>query len=113
MASVNHQQLKGQSMTNRQSAESPTKVKAVFTICNDKGLHTRPATELVRCTARFRAQANLTYKSVTVNAKSLLGILMLAAGKGAKITIEAEGADAHQLVEAVTALAQSGFNIRY
>lgn len=113
MSLANHQNTKGKSAANGQSLETPAKAKAVFSILNDKGLHTRPATELVRCTSRFRAQAHLSYQGMTVNAKSLLGILMLAAGRGAKITIEAEGLDAHQLIEAVLALVQNRFNIRY
>lgn len=113
MTLANQQKHKGQTPTKLQPVEAPAKVKAVFTVHNDKGLHTRPATELVRCTSRFRAQANLTYQSMQVNAKSLLGILMLAAGKGSKITIEAEGYDAHELVNALLALAQNRFNTSY
>ena len=55
------------------------KAKAVFVVLNDKGLHTRPSTELVKCAANFNAQIHLSYRNYVVNAKSLLGILMLAA----------------------------------
>ena len=69
------------------------KVKDSFIVVNEKGLHTRPSTELVRCAATFKSQVTLFYQNLSVNAKSLLGILMLAAARGAKIQIEAIGDD--------------------
>jgi phosphocarrier protein len=89
------------------------KVKAVFTVLNDKGLHTRPSTELVKCAANYQAHVQLSYRDYIVNAKSLLGILMLAAERGAKIGIEAVGIDAEAVVAAILALAKNRFNIRY
>ena len=80
---------------------------------NDKGLHTRPSTELVKCAAHFNAQIQLSYRGYVVNAKSLLGILMLAAERGAKIGIEAIGEDAEKAVRAILTLSQNKFNIRY
>ncbi|MCI5052159.1 MAG: HPr family phosphocarrier protein [Simkaniaceae bacterium] len=90
-----------------------TKLKSTFTVLNDKGLHTRPATELVKCTSGFKAQINLCYQKLTVNGKSLLGILMLAAARGAKITIEAEGDDAAEAIRALVELAKNKFYIKY
>ena len=87
--------------------------KFFFTVVNEKGLHTRPSTELVKCASLFKADIQLTYQDLTVNAKSLLGILMLAAAKGAKIQIEAEGEDAEQAVTSITQLAEDKFNIKY
>jgi phosphocarrier protein HPr len=89
------------------------KIKDVFVIMNDKGLHTRPATELVRCASTFKSTITLNYQDLVVNAKSLLGILMLAAAKGAKIHIEAEGDDASDAVGAILNLAKERFNIDY
>lgn len=89
------------------------KAKTIFSILNDKGLHTRPSTELVKCAARFESHIELSYRDFVVNAKSLLGILMLGAEKGAKISVEAIGSDAEKAVKALEALAQSGFNIKY
>jgi len=89
------------------------KSKAVFTVLNDKGLHTRPSTEIVKCAANFDAAITLTYKDETVNAKSLLGILFLAAERGAKITVEAEGPDAEAAVAAILKLANTRFHIKY
>lgn len=89
------------------------KVKDTFTILNDKGLHTRPATELVKCVSNFKCQVFLHFGELSVNAKSLLGILMLAASKGAKIRIEAEGDDAGACVAAVLELAKKKFHMKY
>jgi phosphocarrier protein HPr len=84
-----------------------------FIIKNDKGLHARPSTELVKCTAKFDAEITLTYQQMTVNAKSLLGILMLAAPKGSKVQIEAKGTDAKEAVKSIEELANNKFYIHY
>ena len=89
------------------------KAKDYFIVVNEKGLHTRPSTELVKCAGIFKAQINLSYQELTVNAKSILGILMLAAARGAKVLVEAEGEDAEDAVEAILALAKNKFNVRY
>jgi len=88
-------------------------VKKSFEILNNKGLHTRPATELVKCAQAFKSQIYLNYHGSNVDAKSLLGILMLAAAYGAEIEIEAEGKDAEAAVNAILSLAQNKFNIQY
>jgi phosphocarrier protein len=89
------------------------KVKSSFIVINEKGLHTRPSTELVKCASAFKSQVNLVYQNMTVNAKSLLGILMLAASRGAKIKVEAEGEDAPEAVQSILALAKNKFHIKY
>jgi len=97
----------------RKVMSTDSKVNKSIVILNDKGLHTRPATELVKCAQNFKAQIFLVYQGLNVNAKSLLGILMLAATRGARIEVEAEGSDAAEAVEALAALARNRFNIRY
>ncbi len=89
------------------------KIKGMFVVLNDKGLHTRPSTELVKCAANFDAQIFLSYRNYEVNAKSILGILMLAAERGAKIVVEAVGEDAESAIAAILKLAQNKFNIKY
>ena len=89
------------------------KAKGMFVVNNDKGLHTRPSTELVKCAAAFKADVQLSYQDCQVNAKSLLGILMLAAHKGARIGIEAIGEDAKEAVETIVNLARNNFYINY
>lgn len=89
------------------------KSKGSFIVINEKGLHTRPSTELVKCAASFKSQVTLIYQNLTVNGKSLLGILMLAASRGAKINIEAVGEDAEAAVQSILNLARNKFNIKY
>lgn len=84
-----------------------------FIVINEKGLHTRPSTELVKCASSFKSRVSLQYQDLNVNAKSLLGILMLAAVSGAKITVEAVGDDAEDAVKAIIELATNKFYIKY
>lgn len=93
--------------------EESLKVSKVIVIINDKGLHTRPATELVKCACRYRSKFNLTYRGDTVDGRSLLGILALAAERGAKLRLEAEGDDAQELIDALSNLAANKFYINY
>ncbi len=87
--------------------------RSFFTILNDRGLHTRPSTELVRTATAFRSEIRLIRGRETVNAKSLLGILMLAATKGSRIVVEAVGIDAEEAIDAILQLAKMQFNISY
>lgn len=87
--------------------------RGMFVVLNDKGLHTRPSTELVKCASNFNSQIHLSYRNYVVNAKSLLGILMLAAEKGAKIMLEAVGDDCEEAILAIQKLASRRFNINY
>ncbi|MCH9627961.1 MAG: hypothetical protein S4CHLAM2_16100 [Chlamydiales bacterium] len=96
-----------------QSESKESQAKGFFIVINDKGLHTRPSTELVKCATSFKAQVNLTYQDLVVNAKSLLGILTLAAARGSRITVEAEGTDAVEAVDTIIELARNKFYIHY
>lgn len=89
------------------------KVKGCFIVGNDRGLHTRPSTEIVKCATSFKSEVRLVYQKNQVNAKSILGVLMLAAAKGAKITVEAVGDDAQEAVTSLLDLARNNFNISY
>ena len=100
----------------RRSMEQHTgkgRAKGVMVILNDRGLHTRPATELVKCASSFKSRIMLRSHDMEVNGKSLLGLLTLTATKGTKIRIEAEGLDAEEAVAAILDLAKNQFNIRY
>ena len=87
--------------------------KGSFIILNDRGLHTRPSTEIVKCVSAFNADIQLTYQKGVANGKSLLGILMLAAPKGARITVTAAGEDAEEAVATLIDLAAEQFHIQY
>jgi len=90
-----------------------SKVKGSFVVLNDKGLHTRPSTEIVKCVGNFKSEIRLHYGGLVVNAKSILGILMMAAGRGAKVTVEAVGEDAEEALAALIHLAKHHFNMSY
>lgn len=96
-----------------QSVIKKDKVKGFFVVANDRGLHTRPSTEIVKCATSFKCEVRLAYQKNQVNAKSILGVLMLAAAKGARVTIEAVGDDAEQAVSSILSLARNNFNISY
>jgi phosphocarrier protein len=98
---------------NKRNKDSPLQSKGAFIVMNDRGLHTRPSIAIVKCTTGYKSDITLTYKRTEVNARSLLGILMLAAEKGSKIRITATGADAEKAVAALVDLAQRGFDIKY
>jgi phosphocarrier protein HPr len=98
---------------NKKTATKSSCAKGMFIVGNDRGLHTRPSTEIVKCASAFNSEVKLTYLTHEVDAKSLLGILMLAASKGAKIQIIARGEDAKQAVKSLLNLAKNNFNIHY
>lgn len=91
----------------------PCYAKAIFIVMNDKGLHTRPSAELVKCVTNFKAEINLIHHDLVVNAKSLLGILTLAATRGSRIAVEARGEDAEIAVQTILELAKNKFYIHY
>ena len=94
-------------------SKGPHKSNGTFIVYNDKGLHTRPATELVKCVHKFKSEVVFKYQEAVVDGKSLLGILTLAAGRGAEIYVEAYGEDSEDVVAAVLSLAEDYFNIKY
>ena len=71
------------------------------------GLHARPAADLVRLTGRFRSDIKLTKDDMTVDAKSIMGVLMLAAESGSELLVTVEGKDEAEAMEAVAAFLES------
>jgi phosphocarrier protein len=88
-------------------------IKKFFVVKNDKGLHTRPATEIVKCLAKFKSNITLQYGPLTVNGKSLLGIMMLAAECGATVNVEVTGIDAKECLKTLLDLAELKFHMKY
>lgn len=64
-----------------------------YNIIADSGIHARPATLLVQSASKFQSDVNLAYNGKSVNLKSIMGVMSLGVGKGADVTITAEGAD--------------------
>ncbi len=71
---------------------------------NSSGLHARPASIFVQTANKFQSDITITKADQTVNGKSIMGILMLAAEKGAVVEIKAEGEDAEKAVEELSEL---------
>jgi phosphocarrier protein len=78
-------------------------------IRNRLGLHARAAARFVHAASRFRARVTLSRGGRTMDGKSILGILLLAASHGTRLTLAAEGEDEQRAVEALTALVEAGF----
>lgn len=85
------------------------KLQTKVQVKNAMGIHTRPATEIVKLLQGYRSQVSLTYKKETVNARSILGILMLAMPRKAKVTVEVEGEDAELVIETLVNAFERGF----
>jgi phosphocarrier protein HPr len=81
----------------------------VLQICNKKGLHARASAKFVQTVERFDADVRVTRAGETVGGTSIMGLMMLAAGPGTTITVEATGAEAAQVIEALAALVSGRF----
>ncbi len=79
------------------------------TIINRLGLHARAATRLVNCASEYTSEIIVKRGTRSVNGKSIMGILTLAAATGAELTIEANGADEEQALDAVVRLISDRF----
>ena len=78
-------------------------------IVNKHGLHARPAAEMVKAASKFKCDITISRDDLEVNGKSIMGVMMLAAEYGATITLKANGADADEALDALTALVASRF----
>lgn len=78
-------------------------------IINKLGLHARASTKLTQTASKFASEIWIERNGRRVNAKSIMGVMMLAAAKGAIVTLEANGPDEAAAMEALTALVESYF----
>ncbi|MEP6589815.1 MAG: HPr family phosphocarrier protein [Gemmatimonadota bacterium] len=78
-------------------------------IVNSLGMHARPAAQIVRLAATFNASLELECEGQSVNGKSIMGVMMLAAEQGATVRIRADGPDAEAAVQKVVELIAAGF----
>jgi phosphocarrier protein len=84
-------------------------VEREITIMNKLGLHARPAAQLVQKASKFESEIKLKRHNLEVNAKSIMGVMMLAAELGSKITIMAEGPDEKEAIKAIALVIKSKF----
>jgi phosphocarrier protein HPr len=83
--------------------------KASVTISNRLGLHARASAKLTKLAGTFKSDIHLSRNGRRVNAKSIMGVMMLAAGIGSEVEVDAEGADAQAAVDAIVALIHDKF----
>jgi phosphocarrier protein len=78
-------------------------------IANRAGIHTRPASMIVKLTAKYKSDIFLIRDGFSINAKSIIGVMTLAAEQGAKLTIRADGEDEKEAVKELAKLFIDGF----
>ncbi len=81
-------------------------------IVNRNGLHARPAAEIVKAASRFKSEITIRREDMEVNGKSIMGVMMLAAECGSRLSVRATGPDADEAVTALAALVASRFGER-
>ncbi len=79
-------------------------------VCNARGLHARASAKFVKLAAQFEAEVTVSKDGNTVDAQSIMGLMMLAAGPGCTLEITAEGPQAEAAVEALAALVSGRFD---
>ena len=78
-------------------------------IINKLGLHARASAKLTQLAGKYQSEVSLSRNGRKINAKSIMGVMMLAAGKGAKVTLEIEGPDETDAMDAIVALINGCF----
>ncbi len=84
-------------------------VEGEYEIVNALGLHARAAAQLVKVANRYKSEVTLECEGQTVNAKSIMGVLMLAAGQGMRVKVRCTGEDAEPCLEELRALIANKF----
>lgn len=82
---------------------------ATITVPNELGLHARAAARLVERANGFESEVRVSHRDRTVNGKSIMGVLMLAAAQGAELTIDTTGPDEDEALSGVLSLVKEGF----
>ena len=85
-------------------------IQVTVGICNQRGLHARASAKFVKLASSFESEIRVTRDGVTVDARSIMGLLMLGAGIGCSIDVSAEGPDAEEAMEALTDLVARKFD---
>ena len=85
------------------------RLEQTFTIVNSLGLHARPASQLVQIANRHQCEVLIVKDGASVNAKSIMGVLTLAAARGSKLTVTCDGEDAESAMDAMGKLIAAGF----
>ena len=97
-------------LLNRRASGPSQTIEKEITIVNRLGLHARPAALFVRHANRYRSEVWVEKEGENINGKSIMGLMMLAAGPGSKLHVRAEGQDAARAVAELDALVQRKFD---
>ena len=89
--------------------EGPTTCSLDVEVPNRLGMHARPCAEFVKLAGSYSSSIKVRKEQLSVNGKSIMGVLMLAAERGSSLTITAEGQDAAVAVKALARLVRGGF----
>ncbi len=92
------------------SDPSATLLTRTVTIVNRRGLHARAAAKFVTLAERFGASIDVIRDGQAVSARSIMGLMMLGAGRGSKIELRADGWDAKEELDELTGLVEAGFH---
>ena len=99
-------------VTEADPLRSATLLTRTVTVVNMRGLHARAAAKFVTLAERYGASVEVLRDGQSVSARSIMGLMMLGAGQGAEIELQADGWDAKEALEALAGLVEAGFNER-
>jgi phosphocarrier protein len=97
-------------MSGKKLSESGGEVSKDFMVCNKLGIHARPAAMFVKTANRFACDIFVEKDGEKVNGKSIMGLMMLAAGPGSTVTVHAQGQDASQALDEIETLIKRKFD---
>ncbi len=97
-------------LSRKSSSSGGGKIEKEVTIVNRLGMHARPAALFVRIATRYRAEIWVEKEGEKINGKSIMGLMMLAAGQGSKLKICCEGSDADKAIAELEELIAAKFN---
>jgi phosphocarrier protein HPr len=97
-------------MSSKKPPETAAVLTKELTVINKLGIHARPAAMFVKIANRFRCDVFVEKDGEKVNGKSIMGLMMLAAGPGSKLLVHAKGPDAHQAIMEIEALLKRKFD---
>jgi phosphocarrier protein HPr len=95
--------------SDNENATAAATIVRELVVANKVGIHARPAAMFVKIASRFEAEIFLEKDGERINGKSIMGLLMLAAGPGCKLTLEVSGSDADQAVKEIEELFANKF----
>lgn len=93
-----------------QTGAGGAEIRRIVTICNKRGLHARAAARFVKLAWAFDAEVTVAKNGTAVSGRSIMGLMMLAAGPGTAVELRATGREAGRVIDALAALICGGFD---